>query len=97
MASELERINKIGKKVGVENIEYSTRPNKRFMVTITTGKKTKTVHFGQPGATTYFDDPTLTKKRDAFRARHSKIKLKDGRYAYQVFGTPAFLSYFILW
>lgn len=37
------------------------------------------------------------KRRAAYRKRHSKIKLKDGRYSYQVKYTPAWFSYYYLW
>lgn len=38
----------------------------------------------------------MNKKREAFQARHSKIKLKDGKRAIDVV-SPASLSYYILW
>lgn len=36
-------------------------------------------------------------RRKNYRARHSSIKLKDGRQAYKVKGTPAYFSYKYLW
>jgi hypothetical protein len=36
-------------------------------------------------------------RRDRYRARHSKIKLKDGRFAYTVPFTASWFSWHFLW
>jgi hypothetical protein len=73
--------------------QKSTRPDKKFM---TKDPQGNTVHFGQAGSQTFLDhkDP---KKRDAYQARHSAIKLKDGTRAIDKPYSPAWLSFNVLW
>ncbi|AVR53156.1 hypothetical protein MarSH_451 [Marseillevirus Shanghai 1] len=73
----------------------SPRPQKRFKATFELDGEPKVVHFGQKGAFTYFDGAPET-KRNAFRARHSKI-LNKGRTAYKVPGSASSLAWVILW
>ncbi len=77
----------------VIDLKRSTRKNKKWMVIHKDGSK---IHFGAHGMSdfTMHKDPARKKR---YRARHDKIKLKDGRTAYKVKGTPAFYSYFLLW
>lgn len=66
----------------------------------------KIVHFGSSDYGQYKDRVYLQlyshlnhldkKRRDNYRARHSKIKLKDGRYAYTVKYTPSWFSWHFL-
>lgn len=76
---------------------YSTRKDKRYML-VTAGKK---IHFGYKGpngevAQTYFDGAS-EEKRNAYRARASKIKNKAGELTYQIPYTPNMLAYHFLW
>ena len=77
----------------VIDLKRSTRKNKKWMVIHKNGTKT---HFGSYGMSdfTIHKDPA---RRDRYRKRHSKILLKDGRFAYKVKGTPAFYSFYLLW
>lgn len=77
-------------------IENSKRAEKRFVARFELGGKRKTVHFGLKGGSTYIDHRDK-KIRTAWRARHSKIKLADGRYAYMVAGTAESFAYHLLW
>lgn len=77
-------------------IERSSRPEKRFVARFMIGNRKRTVHFGLKGGSTYIDHRDK-KIRAAWRARHSKIKLKDGRFAYRVPGTAESFSYHLLW
>ncbi len=78
--------------LGATEFGKSKNKNKRFYV-IYHGKK---INFGLKNGSTFIDHKD-TKKRDAWRARHSKIKLKDGSLAYKNKHQPAFWSYWLLW
>ncbi len=78
--------------LGATSFGKSKAKNKRFYVVY----NGKLINFGQPGANTYADGASK-QKRDAFRARHSRIKLKDGTLAYKNKNQPAFWSYNLLW
>jgi len=77
----------------VKDLKRSTRKGKKWMVIHRDNSKT---HFGAYGMSDFniHKDPA---RRDRYRTRHSKIKLKDGRLAYKVKGTPAFYSWYLLW
>ena len=77
----------------VIDLKRSTRKDKKWMVIRKDGSKT---HFGSSSHEDYniHKDPA---RRDRYRARHSKILLKDGRPAYTVKGTPGFYSWNLLW
>lgn len=80
------------KKLGASEFGVSKAKGKKYYV-IYNGKR---INFGAKGMSDY----TIHKdkaRRDRYRARHSKIKLKDGRLAYKVKESPAFWSYRILW
>jgi hypothetical protein len=56
----------------------------------------KRINFGAYG----MSDFTIHKdkdRRDRYRARHGKIKLKNGRLAYKNKNSPAFWSWHVLW
>lgn len=76
-------------------LEISKVKNKRFAI-IKDGKR---INFGvwpYSAAGTYLDHQD-NKIRLAWRARHSKIVLKDGRKAYLVPGTAEYYAWNILW
>ena len=79
-------------RLGASDFGVSKAKGKKYYV-IYKGKK---INFGAKGMSDY----TIHKdkaRRDRYRARHSKIKLKDGRFAYKVKESPAFWSWTILW
>lgn len=82
-----------------KEVKESTRVKKRFMAV----NDNKKEHFGQPGAKTYLDlildgeEEKAEDKKERYRLRHSKIKTKDGRYAFKIKDSPAYLSYNLLW
>lgn len=67
--------------------------------------KYKIVTFGDPNYEQYKDvlgdwshlDHKDKDRRQKYMDRHSKIKLKDGRYSYKVPYTKEFFSYYLLW
>ena len=73
--------------------------NKRFTAVFSYSNNPRryyTRSFGDPRAVTYIDEKNNEKRR-LFRARFEKIKTKDGTLAYKVAGSPASLSYYLLW
>jgi len=96
---KLKEVRQIALKKGIiqdpEQIQISKAKNKRFAI----NWLGKIVNFGvweYSGKGTFLDHRD-DKIRDAWRARHSKIKLKDGRLAYKVPGQPEFFSWHLLW
>jgi hypothetical protein len=87
----------------MNKIEKSTRAGKKYMVKY----KGKIIHFGQIGASQFFDSTPLKlyshldhndkKRRDRYRARHEKILLKDGTPAYKNKSSPSWWSWTYLW
>lgn len=79
-----------------EQLQISTRNNKRFMVLTNSGE---VIHFGiwpYLGKGTFIDHKD-DKIRTAWKARHSKIKLKSGQLAYESPYSPEYWSWHILW
>jgi len=86
----------------------STRKGKKYSVVSPNGTK---IHFGaikngipmdqfkdSTGLKLYSKyDHNDEKRRDNYRARHSKIKLKDGSYAYLDKEQPSYWSWHYLW
>lgn len=79
-------------KLGATEFEISKVKNKRFYV-IYNGKK---INFGLKNGSTFIDHKDK-KKRDAWRARHSKILLKDGTPAYKNKNQSSYWSWNLLW
>ena len=85
----------------------STRKDKKYMVKV----NNKWIHFGaivNGKPMEHFKDSTGLglyskydhgdkKRRDAYRARHKAIKLKDGSYAYKNKNSPSYWSWLYLW
>jgi hypothetical protein len=80
------------KRLGATEFGKSKAKGKRFYVVY----KGKRINFGSATGKTFIDhrDPKIKK---AWQARHSKIKLKDGRLAYTVKESPEFWSWHLLW
>lgn len=94
MTSKLQKVRTIAKKKNIKGeINISTRKGKKFMIRSPEGKL---IHFGAENSTTFLEGASK-EKRKSYRARHSKIILKDGRRAIDVKYSPAFLSWHLLW
>jgi len=85
-------LDKKAKSLGATEFGKSKSKNKRFYV-IYNGKK---INFGLDGGHTYFDHKDKIKQK-AWKARHSKIKLKDGTLAYKNKNQASYWSYWLLW
>lgn len=79
-----------------DQLQISQSKGKRFVLITNDGKR---VNFGLwpfTGDGSFLDHGNNDIKK-AWQARHSKIKLKDGRFSYKVKNTPEYLSWNILW
>ena len=88
----MENIVRKAKQLGAESLKTSTRATKKYMVLY----RGKWIHFGAE----IYSDFTLHKdplRRANYRARHSTIRLADGRLAYTVRESPAFWAWHLLW
>jgi hypothetical protein len=99
MERKLSEARKIAIKKGIiksgEELQISQAKNKRFVI-IKDGKR---INFGVwpfSGSGTFIDHND-NKIRDAWRARHSKILLKDGTPAYMSKDSPDYYAWRILW
>ena len=99
MDRKLEEARKIALKKGIikspEELQISKAKNKRFVV-IKDGKRINFGVWNFSGKGTFIDHND-SKLRDAWRARHSKILLKDGTPAYMSKDSPDFYAWRILW
>jgi len=99
MDRKLSEARKIALKKGIikspEELQISKAKNKRFVV-IKDGKRINFGVWNFSGKGTYIDHND-NKLRDAWRARHSKILLKDGTPAYMSKDSPDFYAWRILW
>lgn len=84
------------KELGLNEPKTSTRKNKKLMIRISTDGYGKTIHFGSRYASDYLQHND-EQRRQRYRARASKILLKDGTPAYLDPNQPAYYSYNILW
>jgi len=98
MTTKLEIVKKKARALGYDDLKESTRKNKKYMIQVIDEdtKKSKYIHFGAKGYKDFLDHGD-EKLRKYYRARHSKIKLKNGSPAYKKKNSPAFFSYFLLW
>ena len=80
------------KMTGVTDFGKSETKGKRFYV-IYNGRR---INFGGQTNNTFIDHGD-TKKRDAWRKRHSQIKIKNGQFAYLVKSQPEYYSFNLLW
>lgn len=76
----------------IEEVKLSDKKDKKLMVLI----NDKWIHFGQKNSVTFIEGAD-EKKRNAYRARASKITRKNGEYTYNIAYTANFLSYHLLW
>ena len=79
-------------KVPFTDLSLSDRPNKKIKIII----NGKIIHYGDKNSHTYIEGAD-EKKRNAYRARASKIKNKNGQYTYLIKYTPNYLAYWTLW
>ena len=83
----------------------SSTKNAKYDAIISDSGKIRYVPFGDNRYQHYHDRIGLysnlnhndLKRRDEYRKRHSAIKTKDGKLAYQQLYSPAYFSFYYLW
>jgi len=91
------RVRYQGRTYNIGVPRRSTRPNKKYMVTINYGDgRKRTVHWGDKRYQDYLQhkDP---KRRKNFKRRHGGIKTKDGSRAVDNPLQPAYYAYRYNW
>ena len=88
----LEQIQEKALSLGATRVGYSKRQGKKYIVEY----QGKNIHFGSDVGETFLDHKD-EQKRDAWRARHTKIKNKAGEYVYKLKNSPSYWSYMLLW
>jgi hypothetical protein len=91
-------------EIPFKDIRQSDKKDKKIAIDIITPSSdsrarrngVSTVHFGAKGSQTFIEGAS-EKKRDAYRARHSKIMMSNGKPAYLQPYTSAFMSWNLLW
>lgn len=92
--TKLQTIKNKAQKLGLKGtIETSKSKDKKFVWISPAGKK---INFGSRGMQDYLDHKD-SKRREAYRKRHSAIKTKSGKRAIDIKGSPAWLSFNLLW
>ncbi len=85
-------LKKKASALGATDFGVSKVKGKRYYVIY----NNKRINFGSTTNNTFIDHGD-SKKRTAWRARHSKIKLKDGSLAYLNKNQKSFWAYHLLW
>ena len=90
---EFDELISKAKELGATSLDYSSRKNNKYMVTLPSGKK---VHFGSPA----YEDYTIHKdkeRRDKYLSRVMKIKNKKGELTYTNPESSNYWSIKLLW
>ena len=91
--SEFKKLKEKAKELGAELLDYSSRKNNKYVVTLPSGKK---VHFGS----SQYEDYTIhgdKDRRDKYLSRAMKIKNKNGELTYNNPESPNFWAINLLW
>ena len=90
---EFRKLTKKAQQLGAESLDYSTRKNNKYMVTLPEGKK---VHFGSPKYPDYiyYKDQERT---DKYLSRATKIKNRQGDLTHEIKESPNFWATKLLW
>ena len=90
---DFKKLTKKAQKLGAETLDYSTRKNNKYMVTLPEGKK---VHFGSPKYPDFLFHKD-EERRDRYLSRATKIKNKQGELTYNNPESSNFWSTHLLW
>ena len=88
----MDKLKQKALSLGATSFGRSDVKNKRYYVIY----KKKKINFGLQGGSTFIDHKD-EKKRKAWRARHSKIRNKEGQLVYKLKTSPDYWSWNILW
>ena len=89
---DIKVLEKKAKKLGASEFGVSDKKEKRFYVIY----QNKKINFGSRTGSTYIDHRNKI-KRDAWIARHSKVRNKKGEYVINDPTSPSYWSHKILW
>ena len=93
LGKEFKKLTRKAKKLGAESLDYSTRKNNKYVVTLSSGKK---IHSGS----SQYPDYLIHKdkdRRERYLARAKKIKNKQGELTYTKPESSNFWSVNLLW
>ena len=90
---EFRKLTKKAQLLGAETLDYSTRKNNKYMVTLPEGKK---VHFGSPKYPDYLYHKDQ-ERRDKYLSRATKIKNRQGDLTHELIESPNYWSSKLLW
>ena len=90
---DFKKLTKKAQKLGAESLDYSTRKNNKYMVTLPEGKK---VHFGSPKYPDYLFHKDQ-ERSDKYLSRATKIKNRQGDLTHEIKESPNFWSVNLLW
>jgi hypothetical protein len=85
-------MDKMAKQLGASAFGDSKVKDKRFYV-VYQGKR---INFGSTSKNTFYDNHNKS-VQSAWKARHTKIKNKEGQSVYTVKTSPSYWSYNLLW
>ncbi len=88
----MDSLRKRALELGATRFGRSRAAGKKWFVMY----DSRRINFGSAG----MSDFTIHKdeaRRRRYRARHGKIRLKDGRLAYKVKSSPAYWAWHLLW
>ena len=88
----MDKLKQKALSLGATSFARSDVKNKRYYVIY----KKKKINFGLQGGSTFIDHKD-EKKRKAWRARHSKIRNKEGQLVHKLKTSPDYWSWNILW
>ena len=90
---KFKKLTRNAKKLGAESLDYSTRKNNKYMVTLKSGKK---VHFGSSKYEDYLTHKDK-ERREKYLTRATKIKNKQGELTHTNPESANFWSVNLLW
>ena len=90
---DFKKLTKKDQKLGAESLEYSSRKNNKYMVTLPSGKK---VHFGSPKYPDYLTHQDKD-RREKYLARATKIKNKQDELTHNKPESANYWSTKLLW
>jgi hypothetical protein len=91
-SDEFKKLRNKAFNLGCTKFGVSTKGNYKYFCVY----NGRTVHFGYRLMSDFLWHKD-EERRQKYRARHSKVLLKDGRPSYKVKGTPAYFSWNLLW
>ena len=90
---DFKKLTRKAQKLGAETLDYSTRKNNKYMVTLPEGKK---VHFGSPKYPDFLFHKD-EERRDRYLSRATKTKNRQGELTHEIRESPNYWNTKLLW